>query len=236
MSTNVMGGEDSRNPLERLRRHDLYKIANANNINYPPGAPAEDVRKLIEATGIDVLNPANGVEWVEVVKEDEKKNKYTELYPAEKPHYSERNDIDYDNVIEKAGALTMEIAELTKEMNNVMRNPALDEVRKADKVGRLKGQIKEAQKKKEALYGKAEPLEEVHVDDGPTKEELMAQIEALQAQLGHQNQSVSENEKQAVEELKMPELRKYAKSLGLTVQPTMKKADIIELINGQNTS
>ena len=46
--------DDSRSPIQKLRRSQLQKIANNHNIKYDPAGPATALRKLIEGSGIDV--------------------------------------------------------------------------------------------------------------------------------------------------------------------------------------
>lgn len=95
---------DSRNALQRTRRSRLYRIADAYKLNYPPGIPADDLRKIIEGNGIDVLKPLpNGGEndWEQVVVENEDGKQSVQLYPKEKPHFTANREIDYESILAK---------------------------------------------------------------------------------------------------------------------------------------
>ncbi len=47
-------GEDSRKPIQRLRRCQLHKIADGFKLQYPPGATKDVMIMLFEANNIDV--------------------------------------------------------------------------------------------------------------------------------------------------------------------------------------
>ena len=47
-------GEDSRAPIERLRRFQLHRIADGLKIQYPAGASKDVMIKLFEANDIDI--------------------------------------------------------------------------------------------------------------------------------------------------------------------------------------
>src|SRR5690606_11841937 len=55
--------EDSRRPIERLRRAQLYRYADAHGLKYPPGAPKTVLVALLEANGVDVTRPIDGISW-----------------------------------------------------------------------------------------------------------------------------------------------------------------------------
>jgi len=214
---NVLGGADPRGPLDRLRRKDLYVIADNNNLTYPVGAPAEDMRKLIEANNVDIRN--SGIKWVPIQKQAENGSTYVDEYPEEKPHYSETKDINYDEKIEQMGKLTVEIEALNIELAGVI-NSKLDPSRKADKIERLRGQIEAAEQKKASLLG------------GPYKNELSeididAEIARLQAIKTAKTINTAD-----FESMRMSDLKKIAKERGLNVPRETKKPQLIEMLHG----
>jgi len=77
--------EDSRAPIQRMRRYQLYRVADANDIRYPADAPATQMVQLIEGAGVDVTR---GVDWVKVAQKTEQGGESMETYPAEQPSAS----------------------------------------------------------------------------------------------------------------------------------------------------
>lgn len=92
---------DSRSHIERLRRKQLWDIAKANGIPFKAGAPKTDMVKLLEGAGVNVLDPANGVQWKQVTGKDENGHAHTELYPVVPENITSRQNIDYASEIEK---------------------------------------------------------------------------------------------------------------------------------------
>ena len=77
---------DSRKPIERLRRVQLYAIADERGITYPHDAPKTAMLPLLEAAGVDPAVPYNGadIQWQNVPVKDELGNVHIEIYPAQK--------------------------------------------------------------------------------------------------------------------------------------------------------
>ena len=74
-------GEDSRMPIQRLRRAQLHKIADGFKLQYPNGASKDVMIKLFEANSIDVTQSPD-VQW-------------RGFYPVEEqPPASIRNGVD----------------------------------------------------------------------------------------------------------------------------------------------
>jgi len=95
--------EDSRKPIERLRRCKLWKIANAYGITYPPAASKDVMIPILEGNGIDVTQPLPDDSkniWNRVVVENESGHHHVELYPELPEHATANKNIDYDSVIE----------------------------------------------------------------------------------------------------------------------------------------
>ena len=89
--------EDSRTLLERLRRAQLWDVADHYNIPYPPNASADVLRPILEAANVDVSKVVDLVA-VDVPTEDGKSFR-KEVYPMEKDHYTSNKEIDYDHYI-----------------------------------------------------------------------------------------------------------------------------------------
>ncbi len=108
--------DDSRTPLEKLRRPQLQRIATANGIKFDPTGPATNLRKLIEGSGVDIMKP----DLFETLRvEDENGISKEVVVPIVKPHATANANIDYDTVIEakaKVVEAEEENSELRKEM------------------------------------------------------------------------------------------------------------------------
>lgn len=94
--------EDSRTPIQRLRRCALWKIADEEGITYPDRAPKTTMISLLEASGIDVTR-SQVVKWNHVSVQNEQGGSHLEAYPVVPEHATARQNIDYDAIIsEKA--------------------------------------------------------------------------------------------------------------------------------------
>lgn len=92
--------EDSRKPIERLRRYQLWKEADARGIQYPNQAPKTTMIKLLEANGVDVTQPASDiVKWKVINGTDSEGRPNQELYPVTPAHASARNGVNADAVV-----------------------------------------------------------------------------------------------------------------------------------------
>ncbi len=86
-------GEDSRKPIQRLRRCQLHKIADGFKLQYPPGATKDVMIKLFEAHEIDVTQSPD-VQWQIFNGQDIKGNPRQEIYPVEQQPASIRNGVN----------------------------------------------------------------------------------------------------------------------------------------------
>lgn len=102
---------DSRPLLNRVRRPQLQRILKANGIEFDITGPATMLRTLIEANGINFMNPE---EWDQIPVKDENGNTSIEMYPKVKEHATAKKNIDYSGIIEKKAKETMD-AQLQKE-------------------------------------------------------------------------------------------------------------------------
>ncbi|MCH8136504.1 MAG: hypothetical protein IIB77_11040 [Proteobacteria bacterium] len=93
--------EDSRLPIERLRRCKLWVLADSLDIPYPVGAAKTDMLKILDANGIDPNLPVEiaGVQWHTMQGKDGNGNAREETYPITRPHQTSGKDIDYDGEI-----------------------------------------------------------------------------------------------------------------------------------------
>lgn len=111
--------DDSRSPLEKLRRPQLQKILRNKDIKFDISGPATDLRKLVEGNGIDVMN-SNLFAKIQV--QDENGVLKEVLDPVHKPHATEGKNIDYDAIIEakaKQNEAEEENVSLKNELNEV---------------------------------------------------------------------------------------------------------------------
>ena len=86
-------GEDSRKPIQRLRRCQLHKIADGFKLQYPPGATKDVMIKLLEANAIDVTQSTD-VQWQVFNGQDVDGNPRQELYPVAQQPASIRNGVN----------------------------------------------------------------------------------------------------------------------------------------------
>jgi hypothetical protein len=111
--------DDSRSPIQKLRRSQLQKIARKHEIKFDPSGPATDLRKLIEGSGIDVLRET---EFDRLQVKDEDGMVHEILEPKVKPHATASKTIDYDAIIEansKAAEKSAENDELKKKLESL---------------------------------------------------------------------------------------------------------------------
>jgi|GEM_PF-5344240 len=91
-------GEDSRMPIQRLRRCQLWKEADRCGLQYPPGASKDVMIKLFEANSIDVTQSPD-VKWQVLNGRDVDGNPRQELYPVEQQPASIRNGVNASLVL-----------------------------------------------------------------------------------------------------------------------------------------
>jgi len=94
--------EDSRLPIERLRRVQLWALADRLDIPYPTQAPKTDMLKLLEAHQIDLSVPiqGKGIDWQVINAQDANGAPHTEIYPVIPEHHTNGKGIDYGAAIE----------------------------------------------------------------------------------------------------------------------------------------
>ena len=91
--------DDSRTPIEKLRRCRLWQEADRLGIKYPPGAPKTTMIKLLEANGVDLTQPLGNVKWMTVYPSPKAQQAAAmfgqavgpQLVPVEPVHASARN-------------------------------------------------------------------------------------------------------------------------------------------------
>ncbi|KKL14209.1 hypothetical protein LCGC14_2518010 [marine sediment metagenome] len=86
-------GEDSRKPIQRLRRCQLHKIADGFKLQYPPGATKDVMIKLFEANDIDVTQSPD-VQWQAFNGLGEDGQPRQEFYPVEQQPGSMRSGVN----------------------------------------------------------------------------------------------------------------------------------------------
>lgn len=101
--------EDSRKPIERLRRVQLWKVADALGIQYPVGAPKTTMVALLEANSVDVTQGIAGIQWKVTHGKTADGMPNQEFYPVIPESASERKGVNADAV------LAQRLSEKTKE-------------------------------------------------------------------------------------------------------------------------
>ena len=92
--------EDSRPPIERLRRAQLEKLARSLGIQHPPGGPETALIEILKAHNVDVTRPPPeaGIQWMQTQGTDSDGRPHSELYPVNPPGQSARSGVDADTV------------------------------------------------------------------------------------------------------------------------------------------
>lgn len=101
--------EDSRKPIDRLRRVQLWKIADALGLNYPVGAPKTTMVALLEANDVDVTRPIAGIQWRVTQGTSTNGVPHQEIYPLMPEHASARKNVNAEV------ALSQRLSEKTKQ-------------------------------------------------------------------------------------------------------------------------
>ncbi len=87
---------DSRPPLARLRRCQLWQLADKVGLQYPAGAPSTLMVQLLGAAAVD---PRQHFHYEAVHGRDENGNPTVEHYPVIKNHHTADKNLDYDTII-----------------------------------------------------------------------------------------------------------------------------------------
>lgn len=103
MGLESLVSEDSRRPIEKLRRVQIQKLLKAHGVNFDVSLPKTALLPILEGSGIDITKPLPTGESVlqQVPVQDENGNTKIEYFPAQKEHATARKNIDYDTVIEQ---------------------------------------------------------------------------------------------------------------------------------------
>lgn len=91
--------EDSREPMERLRRVHLWKIADALGLSYPAGAPKTTMISLLKAHDVDVTQPIAGIQWRVTQGRTSDGMPNQEMYPVVPEHASARKGVNAEAVM-----------------------------------------------------------------------------------------------------------------------------------------
>ena len=122
---------DSRNDWERLRRVDLWHLADAWEIQYPPGATKTDMISILTANSVNPNDPRGAFEWDIVHSQDESGHPVVSRYPRRKAHATANKDIDYAGIMDKKAqdemesenqTLKNEVAEMKKMMAKLLES------------------------------------------------------------------------------------------------------------------
>lgn len=198
--------DDSRSALQRTRRTQLYRIANAYKLSFPEGCPADDLRKIIEGHGVDVTRPLpDGAdnEWERRIVEDENGKQSIQLYPKEKPHFTANKDIDYETIIQQRAAKAEKAQKQAETENEDLRSQLIE----------MKKQMEEMQR----MLG-------ADVPSGPEESPSDVSLD-----------NVDWSANTDISTMPWKDLKAHAKALGLKAPVGMKRPDLEALIRG-NTS
>jgi hypothetical protein len=137
--------EDSRSPIQKLRRCQLWKIADRHGLQYPAAAPKTTMIKLLEAHGVDITRPLDGVEWQTLYPSAEAQQAAAlngqsltpQVVPVTRIHASARNGVSAQLMI---GARAAAQEKVKEDKFKESRIAALerDNVRMAEENARLK--------------------------------------------------------------------------------------------------
>ena len=111
--------EDSRPPIQKLRRCQLWKIADRHGLQYPAAAPKTTMIKLLEAHGVDITRPLDGVEWATIYPSTEAQQAaqmngqslQPQVVPVVRPHGSARNGVNAQLAISERAARQDQVRE-----------------------------------------------------------------------------------------------------------------------------
>ena len=130
---------DNRSPLQKIRRFDLYRLADANNISYPKDSPATVLRPILEAAGIDPTRPLpDGEELMTTVMvATEGGGERAVLAAKQKLSASQRSGINSTQILndrvseqaeEEEASKDSEIAELKKLLLEARKTPVTKKI------------------------------------------------------------------------------------------------------------
>lgn len=115
MELSSLVSTDSRPPIERMRRIQLYAVADEAGISYQQDAPKTIMVALLTGAGIDVTKSV--VPFRTVHAQDEHGRSHEEMYPIIAEHKTAGNPIDYDAELAKRAKRV----EVLEEENSVLK-------------------------------------------------------------------------------------------------------------------
>lgn len=197
-----MVSADSRSPVEKLRRCQLWRIADHNGLQYPQGAPKTTMIEILKAHNIDVTRPVPGVEWTTIYPSVEAQQAAAlngesvgpQVVPIQKIHASARSGVNAN-------------AELSRRLS------AQDKKEEAFKESRMEALEKENARLREEADGLKNIIQT-----------RLAALEQQQSQPSRSGPNSSQRE--------YWKAYNQAKGLGLAVKRGMKREEIEALIRG----
>lgn len=94
--------EDGRSLYEKMRRNQIYRLADKAGIPYKAGTPKDALIPVLEANNVNPFLLED--EWEDVIVTDEDGRSSVTKYPKIKPHATAGREIDYYQEIEKRSA------------------------------------------------------------------------------------------------------------------------------------
>lgn len=140
--------DDSRQLVHRLTRHQLHKIADEKDLQYPSGAAKSVMIKLFEAHNVDITQ-SQVVRWITVGGMDSNGQPIQQSYPVAEQSASARNNVDAHAVLDARMSAKEEKEEKFKEAR-------LDVLERENAELRLKNEQFETMEKRLAALEKPE--------------------------------------------------------------------------------
>ncbi len=202
-------------PIEMLRRAQLWQIADRHNIQYPRDATKKQMIDLLEAMQVDVTQPENGIQWMQITGEDENGRSTSYVAPVIPAHQSARDGFDSGAVLDQRIQL-----EEAQEKNDAQ----------ADELKRLREENAEYKAKFEDMSDKLDALLAAQSRPEQTDDEVDEKPDEPEPD---DNASDAEIE---CSEYSFWELFRIARDRGLEPKRGMKRSALEALINGENTT
>lgn len=103
-------GEDSRTPIHRLRRRELFMLCKAHRLPIPDGATKDNMVLMLQGAQVDIMKPISGLKWKKVSMEYAPGKFKDEMIVDRPKHYTSDLQIDYESQIEKISKQSNEVS------------------------------------------------------------------------------------------------------------------------------
>lgn len=220
MNTTAVFAEDDRKPIERLRRAQLWKIADAYGLTYPPGATKDTMIQLLEGNRVDVTQPMPDVpqvQWETKMVPDASGNKVPQLHPVQ----PER----------QGGATTADVHRIVQQQEEERESEEEDSEKEE-----LRTQIRELEDRQARMMDRMEQMmDRFNTPPEPDQESAQEPTQEAEPEPPAEPQPEAETDPQDDSEpesggetglAKIARLRKQCKEAGITIVRTDRTADL----------